>query len=91
LEDHVSWRVTVRNVRPFAGCERWTLDAVTRSMATTVYADVIAGRARWLQWEGYIEPDAEADLEAQVIEHIHRVLVHHEVGRQLDEISGLVR
>jgi hypothetical protein len=56
-----------------------------------VYADVIAGRARWLQWEDHIEPDAEADLEAQVIEHIHRVLVHHEVGRQLDEISGLVR
>jgi hypothetical protein len=83
--------VRVREVKRLNGHERWTLDATSMDRAVTVYADVIAGRAYWLQWDADIEPHPVDGLVACIRQHVERVLQHHEVTRQLDAIGDASR
>ncbi len=89
----MSWRVTVRGVHPTdAFGARWTVEAVAGSLTMAVYADVTRGGTVWsLQSDDFMGTSGYADLDAQVIEHIHQVLVHREVVRQIDTIEATTR
>jgi hypothetical protein len=87
------WRVGVREVRPAdARGARWTLDAVAGGLRVTVYADVTRGGSVWsLQSDDVLGTSGYAELDAQIVAHIRRVLAHGEVIRQLDALEAVAR
>jgi hypothetical protein len=89
----VRWAVTVRGVRRRdAFGSRWTVNAVLGDLVVTVWADVTRGGTVWsLQSEDFIGTSGYADLDAQITEHIHRVLAHRQLVRQIDAIETRAR
>jgi hypothetical protein len=84
----MTWRVRATEVRSHELGLRWTLEASTDDLTTTVTADTSAhGALLDLQSDGYSGTTGDPVLDDQVREHIADVLALRTVLLALDQIG----
>ena len=82
------WRVRATAVRVHELGLRWTLDAFTEDLATTVSADTTRdGRVYDLQSDGYFGTTGDEALDWEVQQHLRDVLALRVVTQQLDAVD----
>jgi hypothetical protein len=82
------WRVRAVTVRGHNYGLRWTLEAATNDLTTTVTADTShEGAVFDLQCDGYVGTTGDAELDYEVRQHIADVLALRTVLQSLNSID----